>query len=159
MDGELIYRLPSENDIEIIDELIKEYYDNDESEISNSMRLESMDYRYFVKHNKSVYLCFDEECLVGFLTIRFGLSEEMRNIYGDIGYSIRPTKRKLGYGTQALKQGLQLCKEQGYNEIIIGCFKENIGSKKVILNNGGILIDERDSYQKGKMSQYYKIEL
>ena len=56
---------------------------------------------------------------------------------GHIAYYIKPDERRKGYATKAL--GLVLKKYKNTNRILITCTKDNIGSAKVIENNGGIL--------------------
>ena len=38
-----------------------------------------------------------------------------------------------------LRQMLQKCKEHGENRVLLACDKENIGSIKTIIYNGGVL--------------------
>ena len=59
---------------------------------------------------------------------------------GHIGYSVRPSLRKQGIGTRMLKDMLKVCKDEYHLEkVLITCVEGNVGSKKVIMNNGGIL--------------------
>ena len=51
---------------------------------------------------------------------------------------------------------LDICREKGINSVRLGCYSENIGSKKTILNNGGKLI----KHDSGLISSdYYEIVL
>ena len=61
---------------------------------------------------------------------------------GNIGYGIIPSKRGLGYGTKALKLTLEKAKELGLKKVLLTCNSTNIGSKKVIEANGGLLENE-----------------
>ena len=67
---------------------------------------------------------------------------------GNIGYGIHPKYWKQGYGTMALKLGLEKAKEIGLKDkVLITCDDDNIGSCKIIEKNGGILenkIENRD---------------
>ena len=58
---------------------------------------------------------------------------------GAISYSIRPTERNKHYGTYMLKLLLNKCQEFGLKEVCVSCLESNLGSKKVIENNGGVL--------------------
>ena len=58
-----------------------------------------------------------------------------------------------------LQYALSVCKEKGMDEVILGCYKDNIASAKTIQKNGGILTEENDNYKEGKISQYYLINL
>lgn len=158
----MIFRLPIEEDEVLLNEYVQEHYLNNEEEITASDDFTLMRYTDWlgkVNKYKNVFLCFEQEQLIGLLCVRCHLKEQERYIYGDIGYSVRPTQRRRGHATRILNYGLELLKNQNFDYAIIGCFKNNIGSAKTIINNGGILLFESDCYEKGKMSQYYKINL
>ena len=87
------------------------------------------------------YLCVVDDKLVGMLDIRLHLPKEWYSA-GHIGYSIRPTERRKGYATLALREALLITKELNIEPVIITCLKSNIASKKVIINNGGVLLEE-----------------
>lgn len=61
---------------------------------------------------------------------------------GHIGDGVRPSERKKGIGTQMISLALKECKKLGIDKVLMVCNKENIGSAKSILNNGGILENE-----------------
>jgi len=83
------------------------------------------------------FLVDDNSRIVGMVDIRHELNEFLRNIGGHIGYGIRPSKRKKGYATLLLKEALEKCKELGMHQVLVTCDEDNIGSAKVIVNNGG----------------------
>jgi len=168
----MIYRLPRIEDKEIIFDYVEEHYKNGERSISASHGLTSSEFEEWVeKINRNallgdetygrslMQLCFDRDRLVGFLSIRYDLPPELSNTIGDIGYGVRPTERNKGYATVMLKHALDVCREKGRSRVILGCFKDNIASAKTIIKNGGVLLFENDNYQKGRLSQYYVIEL
>ena len=72
---------------------------------------------------------------------------------GNFYYKIRLSERKKGYGTKILSLALEEFKKMGFKEIYGQSSKGNVGSAKVIENNGGILVDEKDG------TRYYKIVL
>ena len=167
----MIFRFPTINDHEIVEDCVQEHYENNEKNIHASNMLTSLDYNSWVKKiqnnaqipdkdwGKSItYLVFDNnEKLIGLLNIRYELNEKMTMKYGNIGYGVRPTERKKGYATQMLKYALEFCKEKNLKSVIVGCYKDNIASSKTIIKNGGILINE--IADDGKISQYYEIKL
>jgi predicted acetyltransferase len=83
------------------------------------------------------WLINDDE-FIGRLSLRHELNEYLLKIGGHIGYEIRPSKRKQGYGTEILRLGLETAKEIGVHRVLVTCDENNIGSKKIIEHNGGI---------------------
>jgi predicted acetyltransferase len=106
-----------------------------------------------------LYLCFDNNKLIGLLSIRYDLPENLIKKYGDIGYGVRPSERNKGYATTMLQYGLSVCKEKGMDNVLLGCYKDNLASAATIKKNGGVLVDENDNYNEGRISQYYSINL
>jgi predicted acetyltransferase len=76
--------------------------------------------------------------IVGRLSIRHCLNEFLRNIGGHIGYGVIPTQRKRGYATEMLRQALLKCAEIGLQSVLVTCDVDNIGSRRVIENCGGV---------------------
>ena len=75
--------------------------------------------------------------IVGMIQVRHYFNEYLEKYAGHIGYSIRPTERRKGYGTEMLKMALPFCSSIGLDEVLITCNDDNIGSEKVMLANGG----------------------
>jgi predicted acetyltransferase len=173
------YRLPTINDKDNLKDYVEEHYSNYERSISASNGLTNMDYNKWVeKINRNsleadddwgkylLYLVFDNNKLIGLLNIRYDLTDELRNKYGDIGYGVRPSERGKGYATKMLKYALDICREKNMNYVILGCYDKNIASNKVIKNNGGILYRQDKEIKKLSddwvielKENYYKIEL
>lgn len=84
-----------------------------------------------------LWLIDGEEC-VGDLGIRHTLTDHLLKIGGHIGYSIRPSKRKRGYGKLILELGLLRAKEMGFDRVLLTCDVTNVGSRKIIEANGGV---------------------
>ena len=93
----------------------------------------------------SVFFLLDEERnrLLGAVNIRHHLNEHLLNYGGHIGDGVRPSERRKGYATEIIRLALLKCKELGIDRVLICCNKTNIGSAKSIMNNGGVLEDER----------------
>ena len=85
------------------------------------------------------FLMGDTDKILGAINIRHSLNEYLRKVGGHIGYGIAPSERKNGYGTKMLTLALEKCKELNIKSVLVTCNRNNVGSEKVILNNGGEL--------------------
>ncbi len=74
---------------------------------------------------------------VGRLNLRYELDADLLKFGGHIGYEVRPSRRKQGYGTRILHLGLEIAKAAGIHKVLVTCDENNIGSKKIIEHNGG----------------------
>ncbi len=170
--AELTFRLPELRDREILEQYIAEHLDIGETDITASMDLATTEFSRWVKTMQfnsyagdpdlgrtRTLLCFDGDTLVGFLGLRLGLQEDQRQVYGDVGYGVRPSCRRKGYALAMMDYAREFFSKEGFQEIILGCYKDNIASARTIVRSGGILYRESDSYTKGRMSQYYSIPL
>lgn len=86
----------------------------------------------------------DDNEYIGQVSVRHTLNEFLRKIGGHIGYVIRPSKRKLGYGKKILELALSEAKKMGINKVLLTCDETNIGSAKIIETNSGVLEDATD---------------
>lgn len=88
----------------------------------------------------------DEENYVGIFNLRHFLNEFLANGPGHIGYGISAKYRQKGYGTEGLRLTLVKAKEMGIEEAYLSCYKDNAGSLKVQLNNGGVIHHEDENH-------------
>ena len=103
-------------------------------------------------------LDMDRDIFVGAVNIRHYLNEGLLYDGGHIGDGIRPSERRKGYATAMLGLALEECKNLGMNRVLVCCDKDNIGSAKSIIRNGGVLENEVVD-EKGSITQRYWIEL
>lgn len=87
-------------------------------------------------------LDINRNIFVGAINIRHYLNEKLLLDGGHIGDGIRPSERRKGYATEMIRLGLEECKKLGIEKVLMVCDKDNIGSRKSIVNNGGILENE-----------------
>jgi len=87
----------------------------------------------------TTYWLVDGGKYIGSLSIRHRLTKHLKQIGGHIGYKIRPSERKKGYGTEILKLGLRKAKQLGLKKILLTCDYNNGPSRRIIEKNGGML--------------------
>jgi predicted acetyltransferase len=61
---------------------------------------------------------------------------------GHMGYAVVPWKRGRGYATQALRDLLPEARAEGLRYVELTTQPENVASQRVILANGGVLVEE-----------------
>ncbi len=106
----------------------------------------------------STFFCLDEEqnIFVGAVNIRMYLTESMLLNGGHIGDGVRPSQRRKGIATKMIGLALEECRKLGIDRVLMVCDKENIGSAKSIMNNGGVL--ENEIEVDGVLEQRYWID-
>ena len=73
---------------------------------------------------------------------------------GHIGYRVRPSERRKGYGTKILRLALDKIKEYEFDRILIVCEPHNLGSIGVIEKNGGTF-ERQVAIEKILLSRYW----
>ena len=129
------------------------------------------DFDYYLEHLEikeaidgkvpdSVYFLLDEERnrLLGAVNIRHYLNDALLREGGHIGDGIRPTERRKGYATEIVRLALIECKKLGIQNVLMTCEKNNVGSAKSIIKNGGVLENECLNSD-GEIEQRYWISL
>lgn len=79
--------------------------------------------------------------MVGCMQVHHVLNQQMREITGHVGYSVRPSERRKGYATQMLERAKDYLSSFGFSEIYVSCLPENEASRRTILANGGEYIE------------------
>jgi predicted acetyltransferase len=87
----------------------------------------------------SYFWLIDGNDYIGRLILRYGLNEHLLHIGGHIGYEIRPSRRRQGYGKLILKYGLERAKDSGLERVLLTCDEDNLGSRRIIESHGGML--------------------
>ena len=81
--------------------------------------------------------------MIGFLALRHRLNDFLIDEGGHIGYSIRPSRRREGHASRALRLALARAGELGLERVLITCKEGNEGSRRTIEGAGGMLEDVR----------------
>ena len=82
------------------------------------------------------------ERFLGMASLRPTLNESLEKRGGNLGYAVRASERRKGYGTMILKLALPYARAAGLKKLLITCHDENAGSIKIIEANGGVLQDK-----------------
>ena len=107
----------------------------------------------------STFFAYDRErdILVGAVDIRHSLNEALLLDGGHIGDGVRPSERRKGYATAMIALALDECRKLGIEKVLVVCSRDNVGSAKTIMKNGGILENEVET--DGLVMQRYWIAL
>ena len=88
------------------------------------------------------FFALDNDKIVGIINARHELNDYLLNFGGHIGYSVRKSERRKGYGKKMLNYISEFLFSLGLEKILITCDKMNIASKRTIESCGGILENE-----------------
>lgn len=107
----------------------------------------------------STYFCLDADrnIMVGAVNIRHYLNDLLLLNGGHIGDGVVPSERRKGIATAMIGLALQECRKLGIDRVLMVCGKENVGSAKSIINNGGVL--ENEIEVNGIIEQRYWIDI
>ena len=100
----------------------------------------------------SNYFFMQDNRIIGNVNIRHNIDTDLLSRYGGhIGYRIRPSFQRQGYGPIMLYLALKKCDELGLDKVLVTCKEDNIGSYKTIESNFGeledlVYIPEENSY-------------
>ena len=157
-------------------EMIDEWKDDQERNHTNHspyaiFKNDYHDFDYYLSHleNKtatethvpdSVFFLLDTDTgkLLGAVNIRHSRSPSLLISGGHIGAGIRPTERRKGYATEMIRLALIECKKLKIDRVLMTCDKDNVGSARAILRNGGVLENEFVN-EDGVLEQRYWIQL
>lgn len=92
----------------------------------------------------SVYWLVDGGEFIGHTSLRHELNPALEQHGGHIGYAIRPSKHRQGYGRTILEFALPIAQSLGIQRALVTCAAGNTASRKIIQSCGGEFIDEVD---------------
>ena len=96
--------------------------------------------------------------LVGMIQLRLQLTQALLRVGGNIGYSVRPDCRRLGYAGLMLDECLRQAATLGMSRVLITCSPSNLASRRTILSRGGQLENVLPS-RSGQPVERYWIDL
>ena len=154
-----------------ISDMLDEWYGTGEKIIPYSIRrLDYHDFEYYCANLEckdtsggfvpdSTFFCLDTDrnIVVGAVNIRHFLNESLLLNGGHIGDGVVPSERRKGVATAMIGLALEECKKLGIEKVLMVCDKDNIGSAKSIINNGGVL--ENEVLVDGVTEQRYWIDI
>ena len=105
------------------------------------------------------FLVREGNTVLGCGRLRHGLTPALELEGGHIGYDIRPSQRRKGYGTLILALMLKKARERGLTRVLVTCDTDNVASARIIQKNGGRFQDEVISERSGKPVSRYWIDL
>jgi predicted acetyltransferase len=96
--------------------------------------------------------------VIGQSSLRHHLNPSLEREGGHIGYNIRPSERRKGFGTMILSLTLEKAKGIGLTRVFVTCDTDNVASARIIEKNGGRLQGQVISERSGKLINQYWIE-
>ncbi len=101
------------------------------------------------------WLVSENDGYIGDVDVRHHLNEGLKRYGGHIGYKIRPSFRRRGYGALICRLGILEARKRGVGDILITCDDDNIGSSRIIEVNGGVLQDKIDNGRHALTRRYW----
>lgn len=109
--------------------------------------------------SSNTFFLLDGEKLIGSGGLRHALSASLAVYGGHIGYNVRPSERRKGYGSLIMDLTLEKARAIGLERVFITCDTDNIASSKIIENHGGRLENRMFYEPVEKLISQYWIEL
>ncbi len=159
-----------------IEEFKKKFFDNGEPVIDGSGMLDQLEFDSWLENtirNSSEETVKDDwavtdlflgiresdKKIVGIIDLRHTLANEnLRNYWGNVGYSVVPEERRKGYAVRMLQLVIDYARKIDIDDLMIACFSDNSASKKTILKCGGHLTEQKN-YLDGKPMEVYHITI
>lgn len=86
----------------------------------------------------------DGDTYLGEISLRHSLDHPaLLEAGGHVGYCVRPSARRRGHATDALRQVVALAGARGIPQVLVTCDSDNAGSRRVVEACGGVLEDVR----------------
>lgn len=86
----------------------------------------------------------DGDEYLGRITLRHELTDALLTWGGHIGYAVRPSARRRGHASAALRGMLTVAAARGIDPVLVTCDLDNTASRRVIEGAGGAFDDVRE---------------
>lgn len=101
------------------------------------------------------YWAMDDEKFIGEFQLRTEFSEKVLNDIGSIGYAVRVSERRKGYGTEILRLGLKIAKENGMEKVLLNINENNVASIRLCEKFGGVFEDNIKTEENEILRRYW----
>lgn len=108
----------------------------------------------WVEADQFMLVRHSDKRVLGMINFRHYLNPLIAETGGHIGYGVRPSERRKGYGTQMLKLCLLKVKEFGLDQVLLTCNTDNEASRKTIIAGGGVF-ERFTEDEDGPMERYW----
>src|SRR5437879_3751384 len=85
----------------------------------------------------SVFWLVDGWDYIGTVNVRHTIADIAQDSGGHVGYAIRSSQRRKGYGTLICTLALDQARTLGVDRVLLTCADTNVASAKIIERNGG----------------------
>lgn len=106
---------------------------------------------------ESHYWAVKNNIVVGRISLRHFLNDNLKEFGGHIGYEVRPSYRGLGIAKEMLRLLLKTSKAKQIGTLLLTCAPNNIASNNTIIANGGVLQKQAYVEKWKRNTNYYWI--
>ena len=85
------------------------------------------------------WLVRDGRTILARSNLRHCLTPHLLHEGGHIGYGVRPSERRKGYGRAVCAKTLERARAMGFDRVLITCDEDNVASARIIEACGGVL--------------------
>jgi len=107
----------------------------------------------------SIRWLVEGEEFIGEASIRHELNDRLLREGGHVGYGIRPSRQRRGYGRLILALALEECRCLCIERVLVTCDDGNLASARIIEANGGVLENVLDEAVQCRRLRRYWISL
>ena len=92
------------------------------------------------------YWAVDDDRFIGEFQLRLDFTDKVMNDIGSVGYAVRVSEWGKGYGSEILRQGIEIARSYGMEKLLFTVNEENVRSIHVIEKLGAKLEDKVTVY-------------